>query len=266
MARLLRIAATIAFEAGAVAAMHEMGNIPWLRVGWDDLAAWLASSSLEEALAAVVRLVALAIGWWLLATTAAYALARLSGVPRVVHAVGSATAPAMRRLVDGAAALGLTAAMLAGPAAPVPAADPAPVLIQVDDEGRPLPPGTIATHRDEDENDGAGPVGDSAPRGPERVGWTPAPAGTEAAQPAVTPGQAAPADTGSRYRVRPGDNLWAISADRIATATGRKNEAASEVARYWRRVITANVARLRSGDPDLIYPGERIVLPPVEEV
>jgi hypothetical protein len=30
-------------------------------------------------------------------------------------------------------------------------------------------------------------------------------------------------------------------------------------------MITANVARLESGDPDLIYPGERIVLPPVEE-
>jgi hypothetical protein len=265
MARLLRIAATIAFEAGAVAALHRMGKLPWLRIHWDDPAAWLASSSPEEALAAVVRLIALAIGWWLMATTAAYVLARLSGVPRLVHAVGSATAPAVRRLVDGAAAMGLTAAMLAGPVVPGPAADPAPVLIHVDDEGRPLPPGTIATQRDEDDNDGAGPAGHSAPRGPERVGWTPIPAGTGAVQPPVTPQRPAPAHTDSRYRVRPGDNLWTIAADQMVAAAGSNDVAASLVARYWRRVITANVARLESGDPDLIYPGERIVLPPVEE-
>jgi nucleoid-associated protein YgaU len=29
-------------------------------------------------------------------------------------------------------------------------------------------------------------------------------------------------------------------------------------------VIEANRDRLRSGDPDLIYPGEEIILPPLE--
>jgi nucleoid-associated protein YgaU len=37
-----------------------------------------------------------------------------------------------------------------------------------------------------------------------------------------------------------------------------------EVAEYWHRVIEANRDRLRSGDPDLIYPGEEIILPPLE--
>jgi nucleoid-associated protein YgaU len=37
-----------------------------------------------------------------------------------------------------------------------------------------------------------------------------------------------------------------------------------EVAEYWRKVIDANRDRLRSGDPNLIYPGEEIILPPLE--
>jgi len=49
-----------------------------------------------------------------------------------------------------------------------------------------------------------------------------------------------------------GDNLWRIA----ATAAGHE-----DIADYWRRLITANAGLLRSGDPDLIYPGEQIVLP-----
>jgi hypothetical protein len=36
------------------------------------------------------------------------------------------------------------------------------------------------------------------------------------------------------------------------------------VAEYWAKVKAANRHRLPSGDPDLIEPGERIVLPPVD--
>ena len=35
----------------------------------------------------------------------------------------------------------------------------------------------------------------------------------------------------------------------------------AEVARHWRQVIEVNLERLRSGDPDLIYPGEVFDLP-----
>jgi nucleoid-associated protein YgaU len=35
-----------------------------------------------------------------------------------------------------------------------------------------------------------------------------------------------------------------------------------EVAGFWRSVIEANRELIRSGDPDLIYPGEVVVLPP----
>ena len=59
--------------------------------------------------------------------------------------------------------------------------------------------------------------------------------------------------------VEPGDHLWRISKRHLDSL-----EAFGPVAAYWRQVITANVDSLRSGDPDLIYPGEVITLPPVE--
>jgi nucleoid-associated protein YgaU len=56
--------------------------------------------------------------------------------------------------------------------------------------------------------------------------------------------------------VRPGDNLWAI-----ARAALRGNARDAEIAPYWEALIAANRSHLRSGDPNLIYPGEVLGLP-----
>ncbi len=61
--------------------------------------------------------------------------------------------------------------------------------------------------------------------------------------------------------VEKGDHLWSISADHLQASTGEEPSAA-EITPVWVEVIEANRARLRSGDPDLIYPGETVVLPP----
>lgn len=58
--------------------------------------------------------------------------------------------------------------------------------------------------------------------------------------------------------VERGDHLWKISARHLG------DERSAEVAPYWRQVVVLNTPRLRSGNPDLIYPGEEIELPPVE--
>jgi nucleoid-associated protein YgaU len=60
--------------------------------------------------------------------------------------------------------------------------------------------------------------------------------------------------------VRAGDNLWVIA--RRALEGDGQAAGPLEVARYWRRVVAVNAAALRSHDPDLIFPGERILLPP----
>jgi nucleoid-associated protein YgaU len=67
------------------------------------------------------------------------------------------------------------------------------------------------------------------------------------------------------HQVVPGDNLWTIARDQLAEARGGADEPTlRKVAAYWLRVVEANRDRLVSGDPDLIYPGERTVLPPVD--
>jgi hypothetical protein len=64
------------------------------------------------------------------------------------------------------------------------------------------------------------------------------------------------APTSHRYSVRAGDNLWTIAR---AALGSRASEA--DVASYWHALIDANHAHLRSGDPNLIYPGEILGMP-----
>jgi hypothetical protein len=96
---------------------------------------------------------------------------------------------------------------------------------------------------------GAGAIADTpVPRTPAPVAASPAPAPPVVVRPptrAVT--------------VHPGDNLWVV-AQRALAHEQRGTEPAA-VAAYWHEVIAANAASLRSHDPNLIFPGERIVLP-----
>jgi nucleoid-associated protein YgaU len=74
-------------------------------------------------------------------------------------------------------------------------------------------------------------------------------------RPVDTPEPAAIPHASRRYTVRPGDNLWSIARATLGGA------ADAEVAPYWDALIAANRSRLRSGDPNLIYPGEVLGLP-----
>lgn len=53
-----------------------------------------------------------------------------------------------------------------------------------------------------------------------------------------------------------GDHLWKISARHLGATAGNE-----QIAPYWRQVVETNAPHLRSGDPDLIYPGEVVQLP-----
>jgi nucleoid-associated protein YgaU len=78
-------------------------------------------------------------------------------------------------------------------------------------------------------------------------------------RPATDP-PAAPTNPPIEAIVRAGDNLWSIAADQLAAQLGRPPTDA-EVTPYWHQLIDANIPRLTSGDPDLIYPDENLVLP-----
>lgn len=60
--------------------------------------------------------------------------------------------------------------------------------------------------------------------------------------------------------VERGDHLWKISRRHVDS-----HSPGLKIAPYWLRVIELNAASLRSGDPDLIYPGEVIRLPEISE-
>lgn len=62
-------------------------------------------------------------------------------------------------------------------------------------------------------------------------------------------------DDKGRYVVQKGDNLWSIS---------EKNKPKGQTtAQYWNKVLEANKGKLKSGNPNLIYSGERVTLPGV---
>jgi hypothetical protein len=74
---------------------------------------------------------------------------------------------------------------------------------------------------------------------------TPAPA----AAPPVPPAPPAP---NGHHVVAPDESLWTIAAAHAGNA---------DVGRYWAQVVELNRTALRSGNPNLIYPGEIVELP-----
>ncbi len=67
----------------------------------------------------------------------------------------------------------------------------------------------------------------------------------------------------SEHTIIGGENLWLIAANQLAALTDRDvtEVPEPEVVRYWERVIEINRANLRSGDPNLVYPGEVVKFP-----
>ncbi|MEX2621574.1 MAG: hypothetical protein WD250_15260 [Egibacteraceae bacterium] len=135
-------------------------------------------------------------------------------------------------------------------------------------------PGIDVTGRDDDAPDAGeeaapGPASDEATGGEAPAEPAPAQAAQDAAaQDAAatdgTPEGASVADASGRqpYEVVAGDNLWVVAEAALAADWGRA-PSVTEVARYWRAVTDHNRSRLRSGDPDLIHPGELLELPTV---
>lgn len=68
------------------------------------------------------------------------------------------------------------------------------------------------------------------------------------------------ADGTASVVVEKGDHLWSISSAQLEERLTRPPSAA-EITPYWREVVEVNEDRLRSGDPDLIFPGETVILP-----
>lgn len=98
------------------------------------------------------------------------------------------------------------------------------------------------------------------------VGRAPAGAATPLPQVRAAPSTAAeppappisPVEPGKFYVVQPGDSLWAIATRGLREVGDESTDVA--VDRYWRRIYAAN-RDVVGPDPDLIFPGQTLLLP-----
>jgi hypothetical protein len=247
----------VAAEATAVVALHRLGGVDGFAIPRRDFVAWLRQTPSEEVLLAGVRLAALVAAWWLLGSTVLYITARVARLHRTAAALGWATLPAVRRWADRAAAVSIVAATALGAGRPA-AADPPPTTI-----ARSAPVVVDADHRDRSTLPVLPPASVRTGRGVEPQA---APSASPPVAPVVTPAPAAPppaSRSGAMYTVTTGEHLWSIAAARVAASSSLAADDLSpaEIAPYWLRVVETNLSGLRSGNPNLVYPGETIELP-----
>jgi nucleoid-associated protein YgaU len=234
-------------------ALEVLGRRPELAVPVDGLGEWLRDGDAATVVVALLRWVALLGTGWLLGSTLLYLAASLSRVPGAVRAVRWSTLPAVRRAVDAACAVSVATSVVLAPtvAGAARTSDPPSVSLVRDGHGgggiNGLPADTTTTSTTTTTTRPGPPVtATAAPTVP--VAPSPSP-----------PPSAVPAEV----VVAPGDNLWVLSARHLAAATGRAvgDVPDAEVAPYWASVCELNRHLLASGDPDLVFPGERVVFP-----
>ena len=255
--QLAAYAFLVGFGVAAITVLHGLGNHRWLQVPWNELPAWIETAPVEDVVAALLRSVALVIAYWIAGSTVIYTAARLTKMPALVRATARTTLPQIRRVVDRAIAVPVTTAALSAPLSPALGADlanqaptpPETIVYQISDQGVPIPQNLESPESTL-----------IVPPGVDGAGYTPRPAG------GVNMGQdlGVPAEAIS-YQVVAGDNLWTIAAHHLTAVSTEQDVDVAETVVYWRRVIEANTPRLRSGDPNLIYPGETIVLPAIDQ-
>jgi hypothetical protein len=228
----VRLVLLVGVEVVAVVLLHRLGSVDGLGGPGSDPAAWLRGASPEEVLGGALRLVALACASWLLGSTLLYLGARVVAGRDRLPALGALVPAFVRRQIDRALAVSLLASATLGSGGLASAA-----------AGEPSPPATVEVR------DGRAIATFPSPTPPNPE---PPVIPVTAAPAPPPPAPAAPVPAG-QHVVAPGESMWTIAADHAG---------ATAAAQYWAHVVDVNRARVRSGDPDLIYPGEIVELPP----
>lgn len=272
-----RVLVILAWMAALVATIWGLGKLgtgalspPPLRDG-GDLQRWLDGRDAVTTAFALVRLLGLALAWYLVAVTVLAVVARASRIPALVRLADVTTIPAVRRVLTAVAGAGLTASATSFMAASqLPGAQPgsspavgsvhgAVVLERLADRSEVVLRRLPDQEEEEEEEEGTATMrvddgeGDDVP---------PDPAPPDPAPPDPAPPDPAPAAP-HQWRVVAGDHLWHIAESTVGADWGRVPTEA-EVTPYWSAVIDANRATLVDpANPDLIIPGQVLVLPDV---
>ncbi|WP_130648460.1 LysM peptidoglycan-binding domain-containing protein [Egicoccus halophilus] len=274
-------------------AFHALGSGGLAAPPWrpSAFAAWLATTDPTVATMSLLRLVVLALAWYLVGVTTIGVLARLTSAARLVRFADALTVPAVRRLLQSALGLslatGMAAAATPAQAVPLPMELLDAATSRLDDTEGADAEGAEAEAADPDEMGRADDTRGSSPPlvplplfdllAPEAAAAT---ADDGAADEAGTGGTGAgdastarerrvadtPATTAAvEHEVLVGDSFWSIAEARVRGGEHATDD--TDVARYWRRLVAENRSRLADPhNPDLLFPGQRIVLPPLEVV
>lgn len=246
---------------------------------------------------AMVRLVALAVGTGLLAVTALGVAARCCGAAWLRVHLDRWTPAGIRRLLDGALGIGLAAsigvsAVPAGaqtghpppaattihrlPDAPSatlrrlpdtrgnPAAAPAGLSLRRLPDVQPAPPRAPPSSAEDPPADPLAAPGPAAVPSPTTTPEAPtaAPAAPPATDPPAAPSPPSPAPVAAaEVVVQPGESFWLLAERHETNRLGRQPTEA-EVGACWQELVARNRHRLAvPGDPDLLFPGQRLILP-----
>ena len=253
-----RLALSIALLAAALDALVRMGDGPLAPppLSIAGMASWSDRTSAVVAAFALVRLVALALGGYLLALAVIGGAVHTMRTRHGIALLDRATHPALRGTLAmmGLGTLGIVTAPLTF-ATPNP---PVSSTAQI----RPVAPPTSTSPAG-----ATSPTSSTSPTSPTvstatiRATLDPPPPPSAPVAPAVGAGSTPPpsSSTGEQqHAVAKGENLWAIAAGRLSEA--RASEVSDEeIADYWRAVVAANPLP----NPDLLFVGQVIELPPV---
>ena len=272
-----RLLGVFAAETGLIWLLHRAG--PMFPVDLATPLTWLRFTPPDQIVMAAIRYAALGFGYWLLLSTVVYSTGVIASLPGLVRSVEWATVPMVRNAARRAVALSLASTTMAPtaafvvPAFLVPAATVGlhtaaedlgqeerntEVVVGVPDRDTFIPPGATLPRE--------------SPLAPPSVAT---PRLSTSTTPAEPPDQLT-AQTTSNYQesgvdvraaalhtVAPGDNLWTIAARHLQSDDSASPLTESQIAPYWAQVVELNRQSLRSQNPDWIYPGEEIQLPPI---
>lgn len=197
---------------------------------WPAFTDWLHERDGVTAAFAVLRLVALAVAWYVAATVALGSVGRITGRRGLVRVTDAVTASPVRWLLATFAVAPVMMGSLAHDAKP-----PAETAAATATDALVLLPDT--------------------PTADDRLTLLPGDDGTATMHRLP--------DAPPTWTVQRGDHFWHIAEDTLAEAWGRR-PTDNEIDPYWRQLIDLNRAKLvHPGNPDLIFPGQVMDLPPV---
>ena len=262
----------LAAETSLVWLLHRIA--PMFPVDIANLGTWARFTPPDQIVMATARYVALSFGYWLLLSTVAYTAGLIARLPGLIRSVEWATLPIVRRAARQALTLSLATTTMAPTVAILPAVsarhqavvenghqeegDSDRIVVGVSDHNSFVPPGaTLRLRPGTDSASVPTPRLSRSTAGPPHQVTTP--------PPAIGPDSVVDTGSGGLHTVQPGDNLWTIAERQLQTHDPASPPTESQIARYWTRVVELNRPSLRSQNPDRIYPGEAIYLPPLNQ-